>query len=59
VGCFLIEQPEWQFGHHLQIAIAQEFGGVPNGANYTAFVEGWGLHSESLDKTKTGCSERN
>ncbi len=38
-------------GHHLQISLQQELDSIPNFRRFmgfTAFVEGWGLYSESL-----------
>lgn len=47
-------------GHHMQIAIAQELTGVPTFRTQsfsTAYIEGWGLYSESLAKEIPGTYE--
>jgi len=44
-------------GHHMQLSIAQELATIPQfrtQANFTAYIEGWGLYSELLAKEMGG-----
>lgn len=47
-------------GHHMQLSIAQELGGIPRfrkfGLRFTAYSEGWGLYTELIPK-EIGCYE--
>ncbi|WP_274943143.1 DUF885 domain-containing protein [Govanella unica] len=47
-------------GHHMQIAINQELQGIPEFrkiANFTAYIEGWGLYAEKLAKEMGGYAD--
>lgn len=44
-------------GHHMQLSIAQELESVPQfrtQGDFTAYIEGWGLYSETLAKEMGG-----